>query len=259
MMIGANQNPENADRLNLVILSFSFNCIPTTVIFLGQKQRQGQPALAYGAILTQSTIWATKWQIWKLEINMLIIYSTIFLATVLLLWLIVASSWKSIIANDWMMGWFLFLHARVESNHNQINHIGMVCRFGQKLSHVCQKWTDDSQTSVTFWLTYSGTMSAPKLFLADAQARTKKVNIDEDTDCESAPKLFSANGLCRVPVKAHLFLHGSKRAALSCQWRTTSQSGSQHKCITWVSHGLSQYVFTSWLRQEEIESVNIYL
>jgi hypothetical protein len=53
-----------------------------------------------------------------------------------------------------------FLHAQVESNQNQINNIGMVCRFGQKLSHVCQKKMDDSHTSLPFWLTtYSGSMS----------------------------------------------------------------------------------------------------
>jgi hypothetical protein len=50
-----------------------------------------------------------------------------------------------------------FLHAQFESNQNQINHVGIVCRFGQKLSHACQKQIDDSQTSVTFWLTHSET------------------------------------------------------------------------------------------------------
>jgi hypothetical protein len=34
MMIGADQNSENEDRLNLVILTISLHCIPTTVIFL---------------------------------------------------------------------------------------------------------------------------------------------------------------------------------------------------------------------------------
>jgi hypothetical protein len=53
---------------------------------------------------------------------------------------------------------FVFLHGQVESNQNQINHVGIMCRFEQKLSHVCQKGADDSQTSATFWLTYSGTM-----------------------------------------------------------------------------------------------------
>jgi hypothetical protein len=42
MMIGANQNSENVDRLNLVILSFSlYYCIPTTAIFLGQNSPVG--------------------------------------------------------------------------------------------------------------------------------------------------------------------------------------------------------------------------
>jgi hypothetical protein len=46
---------------------------------------------------------------------------------------------------------FCLLHVQVESNQNQINHVGIVCRFGQKMSHVCQKQMDDSQTSV-LWL-----------------------------------------------------------------------------------------------------------
>jgi hypothetical protein len=68
MMIGADQNLENIDRLNLVILPISLHCIPTAVMFLGQNIKiarwrpkvvrsgvRGQAALA-GAILTQSTI-----------------------------------------------------------------------------------------------------------------------------------------------------------------------------------------------------------
>jgi hypothetical protein len=56
--------------------------------------------------------------------------------------------------NPVIQWWFCFLHAQFESNQNQINQVGIVCRFGQKLSHnVCQKWMDDSQTSTTFWLT----------------------------------------------------------------------------------------------------------
>jgi hypothetical protein len=44
MMIGANQNSENVDRLNLVLLSFSLHCIPTTltVFFLGKNSPVSQ-------------------------------------------------------------------------------------------------------------------------------------------------------------------------------------------------------------------------
>jgi hypothetical protein len=39
----------------------------------------------HGAILTKSTVWATKWRILKLEKNALVIYSTVALTTVLFL------------------------------------------------------------------------------------------------------------------------------------------------------------------------------
>jgi hypothetical protein len=45
--------------------------------------------LSHGAILTKSTVWATKWWILKLEKNTVVVYSTIALTTVLFLRLIV--------------------------------------------------------------------------------------------------------------------------------------------------------------------------
>jgi hypothetical protein len=96
-MIGAAQNSENVDRLNIVTQSFSLRCILATTIFLGQNglvvgrnwRCQGRLAHAW-AILTKSTIRATKWWILLLEKNLLVFYSTIVLAAVLFSRLIVA-------------------------------------------------------------------------------------------------------------------------------------------------------------------------
>jgi hypothetical protein len=90
-MMWAANNSENVDRVNLVMLSFSLHSIPTKVFFwvkigrwraeIGDASRVSQ--LLHGAILTKSTVWATKWRILKLEKNALVIYSTIALTTVL--------------------------------------------------------------------------------------------------------------------------------------------------------------------------------
>jgi hypothetical protein len=65
MMIGAANNSENVDRVNLVTLSFSLHSIPASVFFwvkieIGDARVVSQ--LLHGAILNKSTVWATKWQ-----------------------------------------------------------------------------------------------------------------------------------------------------------------------------------------------------
>jgi hypothetical protein len=64
IMLGATQNPENVERINLVTLSFSLHCIPTFLICLGKNSlvvgqnwqcQQGRPT-PHGAILTKLII-----------------------------------------------------------------------------------------------------------------------------------------------------------------------------------------------------------
>jgi hypothetical protein len=73
-MIRAANNSENVDILNLVTVTFSLHSIPTSAFFwvkiAGWRAEIGDARvsqLLHGAILTKSTVWATRWQILKLK------------------------------------------------------------------------------------------------------------------------------------------------------------------------------------------------